>query len=501
MVRRSARGTLPDLASEDVRREAMETFKMEFYAASNQQVVRAKWRTITTMLAMWGHVPLPISVDKVFCLGASLKKGQYRSAGSYLSTYKIEAERHGNEITKQIARALKDSERSAIRGLGGPVKARALPLHRLRELPGSHSPWTRGGPVGPRNLMVVGAWFLLREVEASTARACSVKVVPRDENGRPRVTFTLPASKNDQSATGASRTHGCSCGGSSPDPGCPAHSAWDQLILLRRLFPRSWKGDVPVPELPLFPSETGGVCTKEAVTETILLATDLLNVARSNDDGTERVSGHSLRATGAQGLAAMGVEVWAIQLLGRWGSQAVLGYVREAALATSAEWARRAAESTTLESLIRAAPGASADGRTEFEEKKAYFSRLRVVEESTADKEIQTEVAEALAVEAMESDRREAGSQTGQRNDHEHELTLAFSAAGIAHEILAGPPATTLDQSVTFCGWSFGRGRDVSLAPRSALPKSHKLLCGKCFASLREAVKLEASVVARPMGS
>ena len=47
-------------------------------------------------------------------------------------------------------------------------------------------------------------------------------------------------------------------------------------------------------------------------------------------DGLQRWTGHSLRVTGAQGLAAAGVDTWAIQLIGRWGSEAVLGYIREA---------------------------------------------------------------------------------------------------------------------------------------------------------------------------
>ena len=479
----------------------MEIFKTEFYAASNQQVVRAKWRTITAMLAMWGHPPFPISVDKVFCLGASLKRGQYRSAGAYLSTYKIEAERHGFEITAQILRAIKDSERSATRGLGGPTKARALPLSRLRELPVGSSPWARGGPVGPRNLLVVGSWFLLREVEASTARASSIRVLPRDQAGRPRVTFTLPASKNDQSAAGASRTHGCSCRDGAPDAGCPAHAAWDQLIVLRRMFPQCWDGETPSPDLPLFPTASGGVCTKEAVTETILVAADALGVSRSNEDGSERVSGHSMRATGAQGLAALGVEVWAIQLLGRWGSQAVLGYVREAALSTSAEWARRAAEGSTLENVLGGAPGGTKHVVDEFEAKKEYFENLPVVLEAVEDKGVQTEVAEALARESMESEIKELSDRPAAVEDGPVDLVLAFSAAGVAHEVLVGPPAFASDQWTTFCGWKFGRSREVSLASRASLPRSHKLLCGKCFASLREAVKRESSDMARPSGS
>ena len=58
----------------------------------------------------------------------------------------------------------------------------------------------------------------------------------------------------------------------------------------------------------------------------------LLHVPLSTPDGSERVSGHSLRVTGAQGLARLGWDLWAIQLQGRWHSDVVKRYVREAHL-------------------------------------------------------------------------------------------------------------------------------------------------------------------------
>ena len=53
----------------------------------------------------------------------------------------------------------------------------------------------------------------------------------------------------------------------------------------------------------------------------ILAAADHLGIAHASPDAYERVSGHSLRPTGAQGLARMGVDSYVIELLGRWGGQ------------------------------------------------------------------------------------------------------------------------------------------------------------------------------------
>ena len=77
--------------------------------------------------------------------------------------------------------------------------------------------------------------------------------------------------------------------------------------------------------------------------ETIRQAAVKLKAPREALNGSERVSGHSLRVTGAQGLTRAGLDLWHVQLLGMWGSDTVRDYVRGAALGTSATWARRVA--------------------------------------------------------------------------------------------------------------------------------------------------------------
>ena len=70
---------------------------------------------------------------------------------------------------------------------------------------------------------------------------------------------------------------------------------------------------------------------KPAMVATIVLAARKLGVVDKRD-GSERVAGHSLRTTGAQGLIALGWRADAVQLQGRWESEAVKLYTREAAL-------------------------------------------------------------------------------------------------------------------------------------------------------------------------
>ena len=75
----------------------------------------------------------------------------------------------------------------------------------------------------------------------------------------------------------------------------------------------------------------GEAVTKNAMVDTISIASRRLGVVDS-PDGTLRVTGRSLRSTGAQGLIHLGWRPDAVQLMGRWMSEAVKRYTRDAAL-------------------------------------------------------------------------------------------------------------------------------------------------------------------------
>ena len=179
--------------------------------------------------------------------------------------------------------------------------------------------------------MVTGTWWLLREVELSTLRACLVETSTTPE-GLPVVALTLPASKTDQRACGVARGHRCRCSEVASPVACPAHAVMDQLLFLRRQFPSQWHGQRAADDLPLFPQRSGRACSKPAMVGTIASAAGRLQVPLANPDGTTRVSGHSLRVGGAQGLARRGFPTWSIQLMGRWGTETVKQYIGDAAL-------------------------------------------------------------------------------------------------------------------------------------------------------------------------
>ena len=68
-------------------------------------------------------------------LGATLKKGGYRSAGQYITAYKVASLRQGFEWSTLLQQCLRDVTRSCERGVGPPTRARPLPLESLGLLP------------------------------------------------------------------------------------------------------------------------------------------------------------------------------------------------------------------------------------------------------------------------------------------------------------------------------------------------------------------------------
>ena len=472
----AAPAALPELDSVDSRAEAVRALECEVYAASSLRKQTTFWNTILKALGKWSLDPMPPSREKLLFLGAALKMGRYSTADQYLSHYKLRSEREGFAFGPALHRTFLDVVRSCKRGVGGPVQALALPLMRLGELDlQQDEPWTNGGPVGPASAIIAGAWFLTREVELSTTRARLVSL-ELGQDGQKVVRWHLPASKTDVEARGVSRAHGCGCIPGAPVRSCPFCAISSQLARLRRLFAGRWKDGVADIDLPLFPTAEGFVVSKDKMAETIVLAAKKLGVPTEAPDASSRVSGHSLRVTGAQGLARAGVEVWAIQLLGRWGSDTVLQYVREVPLELSASWAARASRSHALDELLRdRALRGSADAPAIVVPPSPSSSSL-VLCPSTR----------SALTEALD----EAAAAANVASEPLTACSFVTSESGKWHRLASSGLSGSSASWTSACGWRFA-GSLASLS--SELPKQlcHKVLCARCFPELRERLKRE----------
>ena len=388
--------------------------------------------------------------------------------------YRKECERRGFEIGPLLRGDFKDYQRSCERGLGGSVRPRAIPLELLSKLPASREPWTSDGPINPKAAIIVGSWWLCREVELATARARLVEV--QWQASPPLATWHLPTSKSDPQALGMARTLRCNCT-EFGRAGCPVHVMWDHLAYLRMQFTSRWSEDGPAWDLPLFPRFDGGVVCKAAMAKTIAHAATTLHVPLSAPDGSERVSGHSLRVTGAQGLARLGWDLWAIQLQGRWHSDVVKHYVRDAHLSPVGAAAHSGSGPTleqVVDAVLRKLGGVAQVGSGDLPKSGGsaqphgeWFAPLVSAEQPARSAE------PGLSPEKL----------------------VLHTGSGIYHRL------PEQGSSRTACGWGFASSEVAVMVPDcSAGPHAWFQLCSRCWPQARELAKTnpQPMALARP---
>ena len=88
-------GSMPTWAGDEDRLQALAELELDYHAASTRGSNESRLRHLHRALDGWGLEPFPPSLQKVRAYAATLKRGKYRSAASYLWVYKGEAERRG----------------------------------------------------------------------------------------------------------------------------------------------------------------------------------------------------------------------------------------------------------------------------------------------------------------------------------------------------------------------------------------------------------------------
>ena len=295
---------------------AWDNFMGSMYTPGSLCAEQGYWSTWVSLHREWhgDDVPaLPLTEEKVYAVCCLLMSGDYRAIENYTTEATERHQDMGFEVPVLLRRAIKKSIRSATRGLGPSRQANEIDFMPIVDkVPSCFDPVVPDGPVWMVAALVVAISFLLREVELAGIRRGRVVT----DRAKKTVTIELPSSKTDPRGRGAKRTWGCVCSAGEPGP-CPYCAI---LPVLDHHDNQGWSGD-----RPLFGTRYGDFATKEAVVRSLISLALLANIAAE-------LSGHSFRVTGARMLAAMGIAILQIQLLGRWDSGVVLRYVTDAPL-------------------------------------------------------------------------------------------------------------------------------------------------------------------------
>ena len=298
-------------------------------------------------------------------------------------------------------------------------------------------------PARPGKSVLIASWWLLRGIEASNAKWQHVTV----DRARLRVHWVLPNSKADPAALGATRSHSCSCQSTS-NTMCPYHLLVDRVEFAQQMDENIQGWLFPCQDGSK-PSKAGWACIFKQIAAAEGLSTVQLN-------GAEKFTGHSARVSGAQHLAKANIELWRIQLFGRWSSEAFLRYIRDAPLQNLYSLANEA----SLQQSIQAAKSELQRlGRDISEMKNQIGVQLQATQEMFEEVE-PVETTETSADPAKDS----------------FVVNLAF--AGKVHRILAWGNELHPRHWRTRCNWHFGRGHTAYMTAPS-VPNGTK--CRRCF--------------------
>ena len=385
--------------------------------------------------------PFDLTPSTIYVIMGALKTAGYRSAAQYLEAAKAVHVGMGFPWTAQLAQARRLAIRSCIRGMGSPKQAGGLPLPELADIMHLREPLASEGPLWPVRSTLLASWWLLREIEASRAM---IQHITLDKHGQ-KATWRLPSSKTDQAALGAYRAHRCACGVSDRRI-CPFHQMEEHLQQLC-----SATGT-------LFPSSQGTVASKQGWADTFQAIAMKLGLSITHANGARRFTGHSARVTGARHMASTNVELWRVQLFGRWGSDVFRHYIQDAPL-------------SQLDSLA-----VETGAKLSIEEAKLQLQDLLRRTSAEASQFLATPPAEMI------QDCEAAVDPIPQLPEVEQFVKNA-NYGGKLHRPLDCSKSMHPREWRTCCGWKFGMSStDYTWIPKpdaDRIPRKQK--CFKCF--------------------
>lgn len=264
--------------------------------------------------SFWGGLPtidvLPITVQIILVIGAIFKHGGYRSFANYMAAIKGEHIESGRQWTQLLMHTSGWVTRNVVLGIGPARQSCSFTFSKLCKLPRVLAPHVRNQPQQPVHCTLLSIIFLLREVEASTAVAAAWIF--------------------DDEAMGLTLTRG--------------QKILDVLVWLGKCLlpvsrgsrtPRMAKGKRPLhvgSSNSVFPTTTGKHASKTAVVDTFEALGGIMGQQLHDPSGVRLFGDHTPRVTGAQVLAAAGIEVNKMRILARHLGEAILRYVAEASL-------------------------------------------------------------------------------------------------------------------------------------------------------------------------
>ena len=320
------------------RQESIAALQDDFYANSSKPSQQSLFVTWSKLATAWGLQPIPITRQVLLSIGASMKHAGYRSPKNYFyKAAQIHRETLEEDLPPHLHSLMQKILRSIKRGQGPTPFKDSFELElfniQLTRTPGIARPghWFTD-TFAARDITLIACWWMLRGIEAAAAKLQHVWF--HETNVTKFAYFTLPVQKNDTAGQCVSRGHPCLCRTGEPNPLCPYHAIQRHTKRLQYIFQH-----YQTEQLPFIPTDNGQFASKNDIMKIFSSAISLTDtpLTRPGPHGEPlpRFGEHVCRVSGAQFLSRLGYSLEAIQLIGRWGSDAVKRYIQEAPLAAT----------------------------------------------------------------------------------------------------------------------------------------------------------------------
>ena len=462
-VRRGNKRLAMDAAeNEETKRAALSELEKNFYSKGSDSQRSSAWATWTDFHAGWfkDECFLPLTAVIIYAVAAMFRKGGYRSFKNYLD---IAMGRHidaGYVVTDELERAGRKAERAVKRGMGPSAQAGTFDVAALALASADRTPNTRKGPQFPRHAMIAGSFFLTREVELSAAKMGDFTV---DESAY-TVKWHLPASKTDIAAEGVFRTWGCVGGKSMCDtPICPYHAIKEVIDHYKEL-------NVYDPTLPMF-----GTAEFKTVSKKAMVASFKITVGQALGADSAvicTIKGHTLRVAGSQQLAKRNMNLYLIQLMGRWGSDSIKRYVAEAPLDSITKvYTGELGDVNDLRDALFHAGSSTASASSSTTPKALADGAQTLIFNRMDDLEDQLQIFREMVADDVVN-LQKAISYTG-LHDGAFVRRSRRRRVHVVRVGLPGPPS----KWKTVCGWRFGG----SVFTTTQAPTTTEKRCKRCF--------------------
>ena len=327
VTRSSISSALDSASSVEARQTALARLNDDMFASSSRQTRQSWWNTWCRLHHAWfgdAEPVTPLTSIKILAIASMFKSGGYVSFSNYAARAKYEHMAtfniHQIPWSEELARTVKDATRSVTRGVGSARQSEPFDLGKVCSLGIVDDAVIDGGPIGPVDFLILGCFFLTREIELSCTGTCQLQF----NHDNLEVSWHLPVSKNDPRAMGTWRTWGCVC--IDPYDICrPYHAALRQCERVRSLA--ASKG-LNYDMLPLFPDSDGGEISKAKAVSTLIQIVGDAGSPTTDSAGRQIHGGHSLRTAGAVMLASLGMDSTKIEVMARWRSPMLIRYAR-----------------------------------------------------------------------------------------------------------------------------------------------------------------------------